>query len=147
MKENELYKQINKQMRSLELLKKSKLPHNMEMQEAKKLLEIERNQMFINEINRLQKEIDIKESKINKRKTHEIPDYDELYKKFTIELENKKNQNRKHIKTAPFVLRAASRNRKSIDQSNQSDIKLNRSSSSMSRLSIDPYFYSSLKIY
>lgn len=137
MKENELYKQINKQMRSLELLKKSKLPHNMEMQEAKKLLEIERNQMFINEINRLQKEIDIKESKINKRKTHEIPDYDELYKKFTIELENKKNQNRKHIKTAPFVLRAASRNRKSIDQRNQSDIKLNRSSSSMSRLSID----------
>jgi hypothetical protein len=136
MKENELYKQINKQMRSIELLKQSKLPHNMEMQEAKKLLEMEQNQMFIDEINRLQKEIDIKEAKINQRKTHEIPDYDEQYRKFTVELENKKNKNRKHIKTEPFVLRAVNRTRKGFNQSNQSNIKLNRSNSSMSRLSI-----------
>ncbi len=132
MKEHELYKQISKQMRSLELLKNSKLPHNMELQEAKKLLEMERNQMFIDEMNRLQTEIDFKESKINPRKTHEIPDYDEQYRKFVIELENKKMQNRKAIRTEPFTLRAASRTRKS--SVNKVDVKFNRSNSSMSRL-------------
>lgn len=140
MKENELYKQISKQMRALEMLKKSKLPQNMELLEAKKLLEMEQDQMFANEMNRLQKEIDMKESKINKIKTHEIPDYDECYRKFIIELENRKNQNRKNIVPQPFVLRAESRTRKKTETNNQSNIKLNRSSSSMSRLSNFKFF-------
>ena len=134
-----MYKQINKQIRALELLKQSKLPHNMELMEEKKLLEIERNQLFLAEMNRLHREMKEKESKnVSMRKSHDVPDYDDMYKKFTIELETRKAVNRKNTKSAPFVLRSASRTscRKSCAMSHsQSQIGLNRSSSSMSRLS------------
>ena len=134
LKEQELYKQINKQMRSLELLKQSKMPHNLELQQNKKLLEMERNEFFIREMNRLQKEVENKETKKNDLKTHEVPDYDELYKKFVIDMEKKKAGNRKSIKVEPFVLRAASRTRNKAQNSEIEMKRMNRSSS-MSRLS------------
>ncbi len=128
-------------MRAIELLNQSKLPHNMELLEEKKLLEIERNQLFIDEMNRLQRELSEKEKHNSSiRKTHQVPDYDELYKKFTIEMETKKAVNRKNTRTVPFVLKSASRTgcRKGCahkDHLNQSQVKFNRSNSSMSRLS------------
>ena len=42
MQESELYKQIKSQMRALELLRQSKLPHNMELQNEKKQAEEEK---------------------------------------------------------------------------------------------------------
>ena len=139
LKEQELYKQIYKQMRALELLKQSKMPHNLELQQNKKLLEMERNEYFIQEMNRLQKELEDKEGIKNNRKTHEIPDYDELYRKFVIEMENKKNMNRKSIKAEPFVLLAASRTRAKNNLDNTSQTQMSRSSS-MSRLSKKIFF-------
>ena len=135
MQELELYKQIKSQIRALELLKQSKLPQNMEMQNEKKKLEQERNEILLSEMNRIKKEIEKKELRKKKYKfTHEVPDYDALYKKFIIELEMKKAQNRKHTKVEPFVLRSESRSRKNSATSKNDENVLVRSSS-MSRLS------------
>lgn len=57
LQESELYKQIKNQMRALELLRQSKLPHNMELQNEKKILEDEKQQFFINEMNKLQRQM------------------------------------------------------------------------------------------
>lgn len=70
------------------------------------------------------------------RKSHDVPDYDALYKKFIVDLEMKKAQNRKSIDSKPFSLRAAARTRKPAeDKSNNNKKTLNRSNSSMARLS------------
>lgn len=67
----------------------------MGLLEEKKLLEIERNQLFMAEMDRLHKEMNDKElSKASMRKSHDVPDYDESYKKFTVELEQRKAHNR-----------------------------------------------------
>lgn len=142
MKETEMYKQIQRQMRALEMLKESKLPHNMGLMEEKKLLEIERNQLFISEMNNLHKELNDKAlQQANLRKNHDVPDYEEQFKNFTIQMEKRKAFNRKNTKTVPFHLRSASRTgcRKACDVNlaktgPQKSAALNRSSSSMSRL-------------
>jgi len=84
-------------MRALELLRQSKMPHNMELQNEKKQLEEEKNQFFVKEMNKLQRQLNKKQSrkKATRRLSHDVPDYDTLYKKFVVELENRKNQNRK----------------------------------------------------
>lgn len=142
IKENELYKEINKQMRALEMLKQSKLPNNMGLMEEKKTLEIERNQLFISEMNRLHQEMNDKElQNANLRKSHDVPDFDEQYKNFTIQLEKRKAYNRKNTTAVPFNLRTKSRTgcRNNVCATTEtspqkSNAGLNRSSSSMSRL-------------
>jgi hypothetical protein len=109
MKEEEAFKQLKSRIRAVELLKQSKMPHNMELQEKKKQFEYERNQFFIKEMNRLQREAELNRSQKSglgksKRKSYEVPDYDELYKKFVIEFERKKALARKNTKVEPFVL-------------------------------------------
>lgn len=137
LQESELYKQIKSQMRALELLRQSKLPHNMELQNEKKQLEEEKNQFFIKEMNKLQRQMNRKQSrkKNTRRHSHEVPDYDTLYKKFIVELENKKNQNRKHVKAEPFVLETALRGRNCNESHNHNEKPQMSRSSSMSRLS------------
>ena len=142
MKESEMYKQIQRQMRALEMLKESKLPHSMGLMEDKKLLEMERNQQFITEMNNLHKELNDKTlQQANLRKNHEVPDYEEQFKNFTIQMEKRKAFNRKNTRTVPFQLRSATRTscRKGCDAhvsktTPQKSAALNRSSSSMSRL-------------
>lgn len=119
MKELELYKQLKNQIRALELLKQSKLPNNMQLQEEKKKLEQERAKIYLKEISRLQKKIDMslerRTNSANKnkapRKSHDVPDHNNLYKKFTIDMEMKKAENRKDIKSEPFVLLTETRTR------------------------------------
>ena len=126
-------------MRALELLRQSKLPHNMELQNEKKQLEEEKNQFFIKEMNKLQRQMAKKESKkarSTRRHSHDVPDYDSLYKKFIVELENKKNQNRKHVRAEPFVLETASRTRNCNENHNHDEKPELFRSNSMSRLSI-----------
>lgn len=140
IKEQEMYKQIQRQMRALEMLKESKLPNNMGLMEEKKLLEMERNQLFMTEMNRMHKELNDKElQQANLRKNHDVPDYDEQYKNFTIQLEKRKAFNRKNTKAAPFQLRSASRTscRKAcatVEAKPRREAAMNRSNSSMSRL-------------
>jgi len=95
----------------------------------------------MSEMEKLHKEMNDKElTRASMRKSHDVPDFDESYKKFTIELEQRKAFNRKSIKPKPFQLRSASRTgcRKACahneSQSNENNASLNRSSSSMSRL-------------
>lgn len=137
-KDDDLQRRIRKQIRALELLKQSKLPHNMELQEEKKMLEVERNQMFIKEMNRLQRELNEKEKKRRHKFFHDIPDHDAKYRKFIIELETRKAYNRKNTQAKPFNLMSGTRAR---DCEHESFYKAStqpsfaRSSSSMSRLS------------
>jgi hypothetical protein len=135
MKEKELYKQIKSRMRAIELMKKSKLPHNMELQEEKRKLEEERNRLFMEEMTRLQQEVEEKElTRKHPRKSYEIPDYDALYRKFIIELETKKAHGKKNTKTEPFVLRSSMQARKCRHEHPEEAKSIVRSSS-MSRLS------------
>ena len=110
----------------------------MELQNERKQNEDERNQFFIREMNKLQRQIAKKESKKKqaaRRHSHEVPDYDALYKKFIVELENKKNQNRKHVKAAPFVLETASRTRNCTEHNHKNEQPVMTRSNSLSRLS------------
>jgi hypothetical protein len=124
-------------MRALELLRQSKLPHNMELQNEKKQLEEEKNQFFVKEMNKLQRQLNKKQSrkKVTRRLSHDVPDYDTLYKKFVVELENRKSQNRKHVKAEPFVLETALRTRNCNETHNHNENPRMTRSSSMSRLS------------
>jgi hypothetical protein len=142
MKEEEAYKQLKARIRAIELLKQSKMPPNMELLEKKKQLEYERNQFFIKEMNRLQKEAE-ENSKTHggqhKRKTYEVPDYDELYRKFVIEFERKKALSRKHTKIEPFTLSESRVKEGRCYRDNEEDESLNVSKSrpnSMARLSV-----------
>jgi hypothetical protein len=142
MKNSELYKKIQNQVRSIELLKQSKLPSNMEMQEERKMMEIERNQMFIQEMNRLQKEINKREQVKNGKASYTVPDYDALYKKFMTEFERKKSQNRKYTEPKPFALISEVRGKiikemkKNNEQQQQQNSRKNSATSSASRLSL-----------
>lgn len=112
----------------------------MELQEEKKMLEVERNQMFIKEMNRLQRELNEKESKRRRHKFfHDIPDHDAKYRKFIIELETRKACNRKNTQAKPFNLMSATRARdcehESFYKASTAQPSFARSSSSMSRLS------------
>lgn len=64
------------------------------------------------------------------RKSYDVPDYDALYKKFIVELETKKAENRKITKAEPFALSTDNHQRSRND-----DSKGLRKSNSMSRLS------------
>jgi protein FAM161A len=132
MKEDELYKQIKNRIRAIELLKQSKLPSNMELMEQKKMLEQERNALYLKEIHRLNKKIDTAMKHTSKsaaskyRLAHDVPDYEALYKKFIIELETRKAQNRKHTKIEPFNLLTEQRFKKDLSYLDlEDDAKLN----------------------
>jgi hypothetical protein len=141
MKEEEAYKQLKARIRAIELLKQSKMPPNMELLEKKKQLEYERNQFFIKEMNRLQKEAEHNAKNHegqHKRKSYEVPDYDELYRRFVIEFERKKALSRKHTKVEPFTLSESKIKEgkcyKDIEQDENLDISKSRPNS-MARLS------------
>lgn len=129
VKEEEALKQLKSKVRAVELLKQSKLPHSMELNEKKKKLEYERSQFFMQEMNRLQKEAE--NSKDKPKKSYDVPDYDELYKKFVIEFERNKAKARKNTKVEPFIL-SESRVRES-DFKNEFDDR-NQRPNSMARL-------------
>lgn len=139
IKELELYKQLKSQMRAIELLKQSKLPNNMQLQEEKKKLEQERAKIFIKEVSKLQKKIDkslerrARSANRNKpsRKSHDVPDFNTMYKKFVIEMEMKKAENRKNTKSEPFVLLTETRTRPPKEEKSAP-----KRSNSMSRLSL-----------
>ena len=146
MKEEEAYKQLKARIRAIELLKQSKMPPNMELLEKKKQLEHERNQFFIKEMNRLQKEAE-ENAKAKggqyKRKSYDVPDYDELYRKFVIEFERKKAMSRKHTKIEPFTLSESRVKEGKCYKDNEQDESLNASKSrpnSMARLSMNVSF-------
>ncbi|CAF1013326.1 unnamed protein product [Brachionus calyciflorus] len=137
MKELELYKQLKNQMRALELLKNSKMPNNMALYEEKKKLEQERAKLYIKEMSKLQKKVDqslkkraTSATKSRKQKTHDVPDFDAMYRKFVIELETRKAENRKNTKAEPFLLLTESRTRAKNDE----ESKNIKRSNSMSRL-------------
>jgi hypothetical protein len=150
MKEEELYRQIRIRARADELLSQSKMPKNMELVEQKKLLEQERELFFMKEMNRLNKERNrmaasssasnssSARNKMKMNKSHDVPDYDAMYKKFIIELETRKAKNRKHTKVEPFNLLTEERFRKDEnadeqDSLRQQDAPSRASSASFSR--------------
>ena len=137
-KEEELYKQIKNRMRAADLLNQSKMPTNMELMEKKKQLEQERDLLFLKEANRINKRVSTacsvaggamraKSAKVN----HEVPNYDSLYRKFVIELETRKAQNRKHTKIEPFNLLTDARFQKDPNEEENEKQKnnINRNSS------------------
>ncbi len=99
-------------MRALEMLKASRLPNNMSLMEEKKMLEMERNEVFMAEMERLHREMNDKQLQLERlRKNHDVPDHDEAYRSFTVQLERHKAANRKNTRTVPFTLRSGSRSR------------------------------------
>ena len=86
-KEEELYKKIKSQIRSHNLLKSSKLPKNMRLLKDKKRLVDERQSFSSAELNKLMKS---KENSKKVRKSYDVPNYDDLYKKFASEVEAKR---------------------------------------------------------
>jgi hypothetical protein len=124
------------------------MPKNMELVEQKKLLEKERELFFMREMNRLNKERNRMASsastsssarnKMKMNKSHDVPDFDAMYKKFIIELETKKAENRKHTKIEPFNLLTEERFRKDetaeeLDALRQQEVQSRASSASFSR--------------
>jgi hypothetical protein len=96
MKEEELYRQIRKQIRSNELLQKSKMPRNMELQKLKKELEVQRD-LMLNTPNNTRPPIGNR----NAKKSYNVPNYDELYKRFMQEFEAKKAASQNIYAKAP----------------------------------------------
>ena len=112
MKENELYRQIRSQIRAYELLKESKLPRNMLLQEEKKRLEIERDNLIKDQMDEYK--IELKKKKKSTDPRNSIPNYDALYKKFIADLEAKKAQNhmKKPVQCKPFTFHTKEKMRK-----------------------------------
>jgi hypothetical protein len=82
----------------------------MGLMEEKKLLEIERNQLFLTEMNCLHREMNDKQLQLKRfRSNHDVPDHDEAYRSFTVQLVRRKAANRKNTRTVPFALRSSSR--------------------------------------
>jgi hypothetical protein len=117
MKEEELYRQIRKQIRSNELLQKSKMPRNMALQKLKKELEIQRDAM-LNTPNNTRPPLANQKT----RKSYIVPNYDELYKKFMMEFEEKKAANQKNKAKAPkpFSFDSKNEKRNSVARQNSS---------------------------
>lgn len=65
--------------------------------------------------------------------SHDVPDYDALYRKFIIEMEQRKADNRKNTKQEPFTLLTESRTRPSKNTESRENSL--RKSDSLSRLS------------
>lgn len=146
-KEQELYRQIRNQIRAYETLKESKLPRNMELFEEKRRLEIEREierENFIKEQMELASKFKVKNEKLAKssKLSTSIPNYDELYKKFATELEQRKAESQKKTTICkPFKFSSTNKNklRKVTSATNSrpqsSTFKRPSSASSMQRLS------------
>lgn len=114
MKEKELYRLIRSQVRAYETLKESKLPKNMELQKQRKKLESEIKEKNEREALRNSKIFQTMSAK-KVKKSSTIPNYDDLYKKFSTELEVKKSLNQKLTVCKPFKLQTKERaNKRSV---------------------------------
>jgi hypothetical protein len=117
-KEEELYRKIKAQIRSHKLLKSSQLPKNMRLLRDKKKLEEERKSFSSAELKKL---IKSEESSKKVRKSYDIPNYDDLYKKFATEVEAKRYAGQsKTTVCKPFSLHTNDRAKKKAISSNNS---------------------------
>jgi hypothetical protein len=117
-KEEELYRKIKAQIRSHKLLKSSQLPKNMRLLKDKKKLEEERKSFSSAELKKL---IKSEESSKKVRKSYDIPNYDDLYKKFATEVEAKRYAGQsKTTVCKPFSLHTNDRAKKKAISSNNS---------------------------
>lgn len=124
---NEELKRMKSKIRAMEMLKNSKMPKNLELQhkmnKLKRMNSMSRSHDALHRLDNRRASLD---------RSHEIPNYDKLYRKFMTEFEFRKAQNKKNTEIKPFVLRSASRARNRQNRDNKADRKVTRSKSLMS---------------
>jgi hypothetical protein len=121
-------RQIKSKIRAMEMLKKSKLPKNLELQHKKNRIKRMNNMLQSKEVNDDYKR---HHEHHHVAKYHDVPNYDELYRKFMTEFEFKKAQKKKNTTVKPFVLRSASRTR-NVPIENKKKPSISRSMSMLS---------------
>ena len=87
-------------MRALELLKKSKMPKNMLVQQTKRRSAAEQASFFPNDSYAATNHHQPHHQ--HHHHNHDVPDYDEMYRRFVVDFEKKQAEARKTIKVEPF---------------------------------------------